>query len=275
MMDVETPAIKRRSAVMAGIFYPENAEGTAAAIRSFNAAPTGNAAAVLAPHAGWELAGAVEAAALASAAGRKISTVVLLGPVHDDRERGIFLSDSAIFETPLGNLAVDAEANEELESCSTLIEMNDIPHLYEHSLEILLPLVKHFFPAAAIVPILVGGARTAAATALSNALDVVFGSRTESTLFVVSSNLSEHPLKEAAHTQEDAFLSLILEGRYDELPAAVARGEISACGAMAAAALLSSRLAFSWKPRVRAEASVVSPDDGPDKIVRYTALSFE
>jgi hypothetical protein len=55
---------------------------------------------------------------------------------------GLFYSDSAFFDAPLGKLPVDQEFSAELESSCTLFEMNGIPHLTEHFLEVLLPLVK-------------------------------------------------------------------------------------------------------------------------------------
>jgi AmmeMemoRadiSam system protein B len=44
---------------------------------------------------------------------------------------------------PLGDLPVDRESGEELASCSTIFEINDMPHLREFSIEVLLPFAKY------------------------------------------------------------------------------------------------------------------------------------
>jgi len=278
-MDLQNTQVKRRSNVMAGIFYPENEPEVTAALDSFGlrngqTSRDGQAAAILAPHAGWDLSGIIAGAAFAAARGRKISTVVLLGPIHDGREEGVFLSDSAFFETPLGDIAVDASLNEELESCSTALAINDIPHLYEHSLEVLLPFVKYCFPDAALVPILTGGYRSSLVSGLSRALDVVFGHRAASTLFIVSSNLSEHPQDALAQSQADLFLSLISGKDPEPLLEKTRRKELSACGIAAVAALIGSRLAAGWNHRVVSAASVPVLNAQAPRAVRYAGIAF-
>ncbi len=279
MTDAQNTQVKHRSNVMAGIFYPENEAETMAALDSFGlrdgqAAPEGRAAAILAPHAGWDLSGTIAGAAFAAARGRKIATVVLLGPIHDGREEGVFLSDSAFFETPLGDIAVDAALNEELESCSTALAINDIPHLYEHSLEVLLPFVKYCFPESKLVPILTGGYRSSLVEALSRALDFVLGHRADSTLFVISSNLSEHPQDDLAQAQADLFLSLIGRKNPELLLEKTRRKELSACGIAAVAALVGSRLAAGWNPRVVSAAAIPALSAQASRAVRYAGIAF-
>jgi hypothetical protein len=276
-MKIENTDQKRRASVMGGIFYPESAEGATQALETYLSASDSHteddAQAILAPHGSWEISGLISGAAFAAAQKRRPAQVVLLGPIHDGNEDGIFLTDSTSFETPLGDLDVAEDLIDELESCGTIFERNDIPHLYEHSLEILLPFVKYCFPTVKIVPILVGGYRPSVISSLSRALDVVFDSRLEETLFVLSSNLSEHPSGETKPNQSETFLSLLLERKEELIIPSLVRKEISACGASAVAALLSCRLASRWVPRVRASLCLDEGSGEPQR--RYAALSFK
>jgi len=239
------------------------------------AADAGKARAIIAPHASWEISGHTASAAFNAASGREISTVVVIGPLHERKEEGIFLSDSDIFETPLGDIAVDTELCEELESCGTSFIMNDIPHLGEHSIEILLPFIKRYFPKAKLVPILVGGSKPSLVSSLARGLDLVFTPLLDSVLFIVSTNLSDHLEAAQSHAHSDIFLKLALDGDRDGLLAALDASEISACGTIACAALLGTQFMRGRSGRIVAESSSSDKNDEKGKLVRYAALAFD
>lgn len=266
-----------RAAVMAGIFYPDDGEAAANVLRGYGLrrGEGGWARAIMAPHAGWDLSGRVAAAAFGAAGARQVDTVVLLGPIHDGRDQGIFLSDSDFFDTPLGKLTVDAELCDEIASCSTLMELNDLPHLYEHSLDVQLPLVKFCLPDAAILPILIGGNSGAAAEALSRALDLVFAQRRESTLFVVSTNLSRHLVERTSQAQGEEFLRLVSGGDREGLLRGMRDGTLSACGASCAAALLGCGLFADETARIISRTSSRGGTAEDPETVHYAALAID
>lgn len=272
---------KRRAPTVAGIFYPDDPQAAQAALAAFDAEkaseePRSNQAlAVIAPHAGWELSGSVAADAFKAAAGRRISTVVVIGPLHQDKAEGIFLSESEYFETPIGDLAVDRELCAELESCGTFFITNDIPHLEEHSIEILLPFIKRSFPAASIVPILTGGNRTSIIRSLSGGLDIVFGPIADSTLIVVSTNLCANLATATANAHAEKFLACLAAGDHAGLIESTGAGTISACGAAGCAALVGTELIGKKKPTPLSSSNTAErPDHDPKKLVRYASLAY-
>ncbi len=108
------------------------------------------------PHGGWMYSGGVAARTLAClAANSAPETVVMFGGVH------VPLTVSALYpagrwETPLGDLEVDAEVGQAiLQRAGDHLRPDIEAHRDEHSLEVLAPMVKYFFPATAIVPIMV------------------------------------------------------------------------------------------------------------------------
>jgi AmmeMemoRadiSam system protein B len=260
------------------MFYPEDRIEALACIRSFGLVrgQGGYARAIIAPHGAWEISGNLAGAAFAAAAGRtgdkSPSRVVIMGPIHDRREDGLFLSNSHSFQTPLGNIPVDGEITEELESCSPLFEVNDIPHLQEHSLEVLLPFVKYCFPRAEIVPVLMGRPRAPVIAALACALKMVIEPILEDTLFVVSFNLAADANEAAARDMAEECMRLCAGKKAAAFNRALLDGQIKSCGGGLVASLLQSGLLDPMRAtsqplfRVRGEA---------DATVYYGALSFE
>src|SRR6202171_3438594 len=108
-----------RPAAVAGMFYPGAPRALAASVRALlDAAPRPAAAdaawpkALIVPHAGYIYSGPIAARAYARLLpGRPaIRRVFLLGPVHRVPIRGLALPAADSFLTPLGAVAVDAEA---------------------------------------------------------------------------------------------------------------------------------------------------------------------
>ena len=249
-MDIANQGEKRRSPVANGLFYPDKAEILASRLADWGLAQgsNGGGQVIIAPHGAWDFAGSIAASAFAWAeqqgkkTGRPVKRVLLLGTIHSSHEEGIYLSDSAFFETPLGDIKVDQELNRELTSCSTLIRINDIPHLSEHSLEILLPLVKYCFPHASIIPVLAAGQRPLLVSGLANAIKIIFDDLFHESLIVISSNVSSNPEQSKALAMAVEFQSLLLGMDKEKILSALAGQRINACGAALAASLLESEL---------------------------------
>ncbi|MCL2379958.1 MAG: AmmeMemoRadiSam system protein B [Treponema sp.] len=248
---------RRRVPVFNGIFYSDNRETLAAQLASWgvtqgSSGPSRGGQVIIAPHGAWDVSGKIAAAAFAAAQTGEpdasqslpggIKRVILLGPCHGSGEQGIYLSESAFFQTPLGDLPVDREVNRKLESCSTMIRENDILHFSEHSLEILLPMIKYCFPGAKIVPIIAQGARPALISALARALRVILENYMEESLIVVSSNVSLSHIPAIAFSMADEFRSMLSGMDTGAFLARLSEGRVSACGGPIIAALLESGL---------------------------------
>jgi hypothetical protein len=110
----------------------------------------------LVPHAGWDFSGAVAAKVFKSVErSRKPETIVLFGTVHRDiRCNAIYPSGS--WQTPLGEVHIDESlVSGILGRTEGLLEADESAHFYEHSIEVQMPFLKHFFPRAKAAPIAV------------------------------------------------------------------------------------------------------------------------
>jgi AmmeMemoRadiSam system protein B len=180
-----------RPAAVAGTWYP----GTAAALtleveRYLHNAPEwtgGPIRAVIAPHAGLMFSGPVGAHAYKAASACRFDTVVLAGPSHYVAFEGVSIYPQGAFATPLGDAEIDSGLSEALLASPSIRPM-PAAHQREHSLEMQLPFVRHLFPDARIVPLVMGFQTRETIAALAAAL--AQSCTSERVLIVASTDLS-------------------------------------------------------------------------------------
>ena len=174
-------------AVVAGIFYPADAGHLTGVVDDLlDAAPELGAPppkAVILPHAGYRYSGATAAAAAAAIAPGP-SRVVVLGPSHRHAFRGVALPAANTMATPLGDIAVDAQA------VDTLLDepdVNVVPAAFaaEHSIEVELPFLQRRLGDFRLVPLVVG---EIADDRLAQILERLWGD--DDTLIVISTDLT-------------------------------------------------------------------------------------
>jgi AmmeMemoRadiSam system protein B len=191
-----------RPAAVAGMFYPEAPralEGSVRALLSVAPRPAASAAAsypkaLIVPHAGYVYSGPIAASAYVRlfTSRSRIHRVVLLGPVHRVPVRGLVLPGANTFTTPLGAVAVDADAVMQLRALPQVSE-SEAAHSLEHSLEVQLPFLQTVLDEFTLVPLAVGDATPAE---VADVIERLWGG--PETLIVVSSDLSHyHPYEDA------------------------------------------------------------------------------
>jgi predicted class III extradiol MEMO1 family dioxygenase len=113
--------------------------------------------AVIAPHAAYMYSGPVAASAYARVArGRgTFERVVVIGPAHFVPLDTVATSSADTFSTPLGELAVEANARQAVLSCPGVVA-DDQAHAKEHSLEVHLPFLQVVLGDVDVLPLVVG-----------------------------------------------------------------------------------------------------------------------
>ena len=213
-----------RGAAVAGSFYPEDARQLRAQVESLlreASAPALRPKALVAPHAGYSYSGPVAASAYKclQAERASIQRVVLLGPSHRVPLRGIATPACTGFQTPLGDIAVDAAAIDAVADFEQ-VHSNPQAHAQEHSLEVQLPFLQVLLTQFELLPLVVGQCPPAA---VAEVLERLWGGH--ECLIVVSSDLSHyHTYSEAKHL--DRHTTAMIEALSDQL-----QGE-QACGCM-------------------------------------------
>lgn len=123
-------------------WYPRSAEEVAEVLRNCE---RGNARAALSPHAGWFFSGRLAGAALASL-DAKSDTIVVAGGHLAASSPPLFAAEDAV-AMPLGLFPIDVELRDAL--CAKLGGAED--RAVDNTVEVLLPAVRYFFPAARLV----------------------------------------------------------------------------------------------------------------------------
>ncbi len=262
--------------MVSGLFYPESAGELGAAVDEalgYEETPVARHTALralLAPHGGFAYSADIQGRAWRESAGMELERVVIVGPLHGSSETGVYLPESSLFRTPLGDIEVDEESCGELETSATLFTRNDIPHLEEHAIELQLPFMKRLHPAARLVPILIGGHDPRLSRSLSSALDLLLSGAEGNTLLVVSSNLASSFSQDEAAANSDKLLSAIAGRELDILYEN--RGRELGLGSAAVAALVGMRsLASARFELLKRVDSARARGDERERIVQYAA----
>jgi AmmeMemoRadiSam system protein B len=180
------------------MFYPRAPERLASEVRAYLADAGTHAAtapkALIVPHAGYVYSGPIAASAYALLAPLRdsVERVVLLGPAHRVAVRGLATTGQHAFETPLGNVPIDADGVARALAFAQ-VSVSDAAHAHEHALEVQLPFLQSVLRSFSLVPFAVGHATP---DEVAEVVDALWGG--PETLVVVSSDLSHyHPYAEA------------------------------------------------------------------------------
>src|SRR6202171_2881961 len=137
-----------RPAAVAGSFYPGDPSALAAEVAAYLAEAAGDPRvrppkAIIAPHAGYIYSGAVAASIYARLAPLRgvVERVVLAGPAHRVPVKGVALPAAQAFASPLGRVALDEPALDQLRALD-FVETSERAHALKHSLEVHLPFLQ-------------------------------------------------------------------------------------------------------------------------------------
>ncbi len=219
-----------RKPVIAGTFYPADAEVLASGIRQYLRAA--NPASVqsrllIAPHAGHIYSGPIAAQAYRAweTDAAHIRRVILVGPSHRVAFTGLALPSQEAFLTPLGAIPIDRDACTALLRLPQVIE-SDVAHAQEHSLEVHLPFLQQVLGEFTLVPLVAG---QATADQVCEVLELFYDD--PETGILISTDLSHfHPYAEAQRI--DANTTQRIQNLCTDLRGGEACGHIPVNGAL-------------------------------------------
>lgn len=231
-----------RKPVVCGQFYPASEKELRKQLASFvpASAPKSEAIACMLPHAGYVYSGRVAAETLSRVLIKE--TVILLGPNHTGYGKPFSIMTQGTWQTPFGEIAIDNALAQSILKSSKYLEEDSLAHLYEHSLEVELPIFQYFKPQFKIVPLVIlaqhlgvlkeVGCEIAEAIEDSNAV--------HSVLIAASSDMTHYEPQETARQKDARAIDAILKLDEDLLAREVQNHRISMCGYAAAVIMLSA-----------------------------------
>ena len=274
--NISYESFKVRGPIVDGIFYPDDdllLHNKVELLISSSKVKPGKAAGIITPHAAFAFSGELAAASFQSAADRNIEKVIIIAPVHREYAEKIFLSESDFFSIPTANIKVDRVTVDKLLSYSPVFQINDIPHLEEHCIEIQLPFIAHLFPDAEIVPILIGSNSSKLVKILVDALRDLTGNSFDNILFAASSNIVSYMEQDTAHEYCSYLLDLIKSENISDILAEVDKCKLKSKG-LSTIAVLKSLIGENAEIDIlkTKDSTKTGKDNG--KVVCYAAVSF-
>ena len=239
---VRTPAV-------AGRFYPGRAEELLREIREYTSPGKTPVEAVriaaigcVAPHAGYIYSGGVAGAVYARL--EIPERCVILCPNHTGKGRPLSIMANTTWQTPLGEVAADAEMGARLLRRFPALEENSAAHRAEHAIEVQLPFLQARQPELNIVPIAIGTSDFDVLRGLGEALaDVIAGrqeddpekdgqeeDRAEKVLIVASSDMNHYESDAVTRVKDHKAIERVLAMDARGLWEVVMNEDISMCG---------------------------------------------
>jgi MEMO1 family protein len=105
-----------------------------------------NIVGLISPHAGYMYSGPVAAHAFYELAlDGKPDTVVLLGPNHTGYGSALSIMREGAWRTPLGDVEVDSAVADAILRETSLVDVDELAHRFEHSIEVQLPFLQFLY----------------------------------------------------------------------------------------------------------------------------------
>jgi len=227
--------VRRRRASVAGRWYADDpAQLTAEVDRYISRAELdaigGPVLAIVAPHAGLVYSGPVAAFAYKAAVHSGCTAAVLVGPSHYVPFQGASIWPDGVWESPLGDVAIDANLAHAIQATSETVVDLPSAHGREHSLEMQLPFVTRVLPGIPIVPLVMGEQTRQTAFGLADALEYAISRRAGRTLLIASSDLSHYENATTAQALDAVVLRHVEALDADGLMHALEAEPRHACG---------------------------------------------
>jgi len=280
------PTIRRPT--VAGQFYEADAEELRAQIKNCFLhklgpqklpevnlyAPLRSVVGLICPHAGYTYSGPVAASAFYELAqDGKPDTVVLMGPNHTGYGSALSMMRQGTWETPLGNVEIDTTLADQIKGETSVVDVDEVAHRYEHSIEVQLPFLQFLYGSKfKIVPICFlmqdYDSAVEVGRALTEALDAT------NTVVIASSDMTHYePAKKAAE-KDHAALKAVTDLDAKRFYEIVEAQNITACGYAPITALI------TYANGVIAKAQLLNYHNSGDitgdhsSVVGYAAVSF-
>lgn len=232
-----------RHPAVAGRFYPGNADDLRTEAKEYLSQPLSSkiplrAIGCIAPHAGYVYSGHVAGAVFASIEIPQLCVVMC--PNHTGMGRALAIMSEGSWETPLGDVPIDAEFAHALQRRFPPLHNDSAAHRAEHAAEVELPFLQLRQLNLRIVPIALGTGQFEVLEQLGLALADVVGHCKETVLIVASSDMNHYESDVVTRAKDHRAIERILTVDPRGLFDVVTQQDISMCGFGPAVAMLTA-----------------------------------
>ncbi|WP_135613142.1 MEMO1 family protein [Methanococcoides sp. AM1] len=263
-----------RQPAVAGQFYPLSPKTLKKEVsRCFNSievTPRDVIGAVV-PHAGYVYSGSVAANVYASLP--KADTYIFFGPNHTGYGSPVAMSQDT-WKNPLGEIETDKDIGKLL--AGTIIDMDEVAHRYEHSIEVQIPFLQHRFGNDfKILPICMGMQDEETAVEVGQEVARAAKESGKKVVFIASSDMSHYVPAEHAERVDHYLIEAILDMDVPELYRRRYEENISACGYGPISAMLSAAKEYGAKSTELIKYATSGEVSGDPNVVGYAGIIVE
>jgi AmmeMemoRadiSam system protein B len=278
-----------RHPVVAGQFYESDAEALRDQIKASFLSNLGpkrvpeinrhfhprNVIGLICPHAGYLYSGAVAASAYYDLAlDGTPETVVVLGPNHTGYGSGLSLMREGAWRTPLGDVEVDSKLADSLLHETGIVDIDELAHRYEHSIEVQLPFLQFLYGSAfKLLPICFLMQDYDSAVEVGRALVETLDAT--NAVVIASSDMTHYEPQKIASAKDNMALKAVLDLDAKGFYETIERQNVSACGYAPITALITYATGANAK-----ETKLLNYRNSGDvsgdysSVVGYAAVSF-
>ncbi len=268
----------RRRPAVAGAFYPSNPQRLGGMIDGFmsdagGAQAIGGVVGLLSPHAGYVYSGPVAAYSFRQVP-RDATLAVVLAPSHRARFNGASVLPEGIYETPLGDVPIDAGIGANLKNRNNFSVIKEA-HEMEHSLEVQVPFLQRVLKEFSIVPVIVGTVEIDTCVTIAEGLRDSLIGESRKFIVIISSDLSHYYAYGAAQTMDGRFIEALKTFDPKKVKDAISVGKAEACGeGPILAGMTLCRYLGAAKVEVLKYANSGDTAGSKDQVVGYLSAAF-
>lgn len=233
-----------RVPAVAGRFYPGDPDDLRAEVSAYladanseNKIPT-RALGCIAPHAGYVYSGHVAGAVFAQIEVPR--RCIVLCPNHTGMGRALAIMSQGAWQTPLGDVPIDAELAAALTQRFPALNEDSAAHRAEHAIEVELPFLLMRQPELRFVPIALGTRDFDTLDQLGEALADVIAGESDPVLLVASSDMNHYESDSVTRVKDQQAIERILTVDPRGLFDVATQQSISMCGLGPAVTLLTA-----------------------------------
>ena len=275
-----------RRPVVAGAFYPADPSRLRRSIEeSFNhklgpgrlpgeSSNERGIISVVCPHAGYMYSGPAAAHGyLQLSEEGKPDTVVIIGPNHTGLGGPVSLGGSDAWETPLGSVEIDKELTSAIFGSSDFIDVDEMAHVREHSVEVQLPFLQYIYGEFKFVPICMGFQDLETSRRLGEVLADALKER--NALIIASTDLNHMEPQSTAEPKDRGVIDRILALDEEALQGWVRDRRVSMCGyGPVSATLVASKALGATKAELLAYSTSGDVIGDRSAVVGYTSIKI-
>jgi len=226
---IKTEGKMTRKPIVADQFYSADPHRLKKTIEGFREKETSkiDAKGVILPHAGYIYSGKVATITVEKI--KPKNKVIVLGPNHTGLGKPFSMFAKGEWETPFGTIRVEEELAQQILSNSNIIEEDYAAHLHEHSIEVELPILYHFFGEFKLVPIVCATADLETYRKVAYDISKAVNNKSD-ILIVASSDMTHYEEDSQARKKDSIAIESIMKLDEENLLKQARKNNISMCG---------------------------------------------